>query len=100
MGEDDYYYIIALLVAYYYHNNKSQNGCSAKDLLELANTYSVAKIAALNAEKLVALMEEMRELNVLQHTGDDHYRFTRYSFCQMMGTVQQIDDELLNYMED
>lgn len=100
VGEDDYYYIIALLVAYYYHNNKSQNGCSAKDLLELANTYSVAKIAALNAEKLVALMEEMRELNVLQHTGDDHYRFTRYSFCQMMGTVQQIDDELLNYMED
>lgn len=100
VGEDDYYYIIALLVAYYYHNNKSQNGCSAKDLIELANAYSIGKIAALNAEKLVALMEEMRELNVLQHAGDGCYRFTRHSFCQMMGTVQQIDDELLNYMED
>ena len=22
------------------------------------------------------------------------------SFCQMMGTVQQIEDELMNYMED
>lgn len=100
VGEDDYYYIIALLVAYYYHNNKSQNGCSAKDLLELANTFSIAKIVVLNKEKLTALMEEMRELNVLQHIGDSRYRFTRYSFCQMMGTVQQIDDELLNYMED
>ena len=100
VGEDDYYYIIALLVAYHYHENKSQNGCSASDLIELADTYSVGKISVLNNESLTALMEEMCELNVLQHTGDGHYRFTRYSFCQMMGTVQQIEDELLNYMED
>lgn len=45
-------------------------------------------------------MEEMQELGVLQHTGDGRYRFTRHSFCQMMGTVQQIEDELLVYMED
>ena len=45
-------------------------------------------------------MEEMRELNVLQHTGDGRYRFTRHSFCQMMGTTQHIDDELEKYMED
>ena len=100
VGEDDYYYIIALLVAYHYHENKSQNGCSAKELIELAETFSIGKIATLNGNKLEALMEEMRELNVLQHTGDGRYRFTRHSFCQMMGTVQQIDDELLNYMED
>lgn len=100
VGEDDYYYIIALLVAYHYHGNKSQNGCSASDLIELADTYSVGKISTLNSESLTALMEEMCELNVLQHTGDGHYRFTRHSFCQMMGTVQQIEDELLNYMED
>ena len=86
VGEDDYYYIIALLVAYHYHGNKSQNGCSASDLIELADTYSVGKISTLNSESLAALMEEMCELNVLQHTGDGHYRFTRHSFCQMMGT--------------
>ena len=38
VGEDDYYYIIALLVAYYYHGNKSQNGCSASDLIEFFTT--------------------------------------------------------------
>lgn len=95
VGEDDYYYIIALLVAYYYHGNKSQNGCSASDLIELADTYSIGKISAINSESLAALMEEMCELNVLQHTGDGRYRFTRHSFCQMMGTVQQIEDELM-----
>lgn len=100
VGEDDYYFIIALLVAYFYHENKSQNGCDAQDLLDLANTFSIGKLAVLDVDRVTALMEEMRELNVLQHTGDNRYRFTRHSFCQMMGTMQQIDDELINYMED
>jgi len=99
VGEDDYYYIIALLVAYHYHEGKSQGGCSAQDLLAFANSFSVGKLTALDTEKIAALMEEMRELNVLQNTGDGRYRFTRHSFCQMMGTTQQIEDELLNYME-
>lgn len=100
VGDDDYYYILALLVAYYYHKNRSQNGCNAKDMLDLANTFSIKKISELEVEKISALMEEMCELNVLQHTGNDRYRFTRHSFCQMMGTEEQIEDELLNYMED
>lgn len=100
VGDDDYYYIIALLVAYHYHENKSKNGCSVSDLMDMAKTLSIGKISLMNNSKLEALMEEMCELNVLQHTGYGRYRFTRHSFCQMMGTVQQIDDELMNYMED
>lgn len=100
VGKDDYYYIIALLVAYHYHENKSQNGCSASELLEMAESFLIRKLSLLGKEKLSALMDEMQELNVLQHAGDGRYRFTRHSFCQMMGTVQQIDDELMSYMED
>lgn len=100
VDDDDYYYIIALLVAYHYHENRSSNGCNAQELLELADAFSIRKITELDPEKLTALMEEMRELNVLQYTGDGRYRFTRHSFCQMMGTTQHIDDELEKYMED
>ena len=100
VGEDDYYYIIALLVAYHYHENKAQNGCTAQDLSELASAFSIGKLITLEVDKVMALMEEMSELNVLQHAGDGRYRFTRHSFCQMMGTTQQIEDELLKYMED
>ncbi len=100
VGEDDYYYIIALLVAHHYHENKSKNGCSAKDLIEMSELFSIGKLVYMEEEKISALMEEMCELNVLQHTGDGRYRFARHSFCQMMGTIQQIDDELLVYMED
>lgn len=100
VGDDDYYYIIALMVAYLYHENKSENGCSADELLELAEGYSIKKILTLGKEQLAALMEEMRELYVLQNTSEGRYRFTRYSFCQMMGTIPQINDELEKYMED
>ena len=96
----DSYYIIALMVAYLYHENKSENGCSADELLELAEGYSIKKILTLGKEQLAALMEEMRELYVLQNTSEGRYRFTRYSFCQMMGTIPQINDELEKYMED
>lgn len=99
VGDDDYYYMIALLVAYHYHKNKFQNGCSALDVMELANTFDLAKLTAMETEQITALMEEMRELNVLQHTGDGRYRFARHSFYQMMGTMEQIEDEFLKYME-
>lgn len=81
-------------------NNLNIDAMERDDLQSLADTYSIGKISAINSESLAALMEEMCELNVLQHTGDGRYRFTRHSFCQMMGTVQQIEDELMNYMED
>lgn len=98
VDEDDYYYVIALLTAYHYHKVKTQNGCSVTDLIELSEAFEIEKLLALGEEKLVALMEEMQELNVLQHMGNGRYRFARHSFCQMMGSVQQIEDELMKYM--
>ena len=59
----------------------------------------IEKITVLSEEKVSALLEEMRELNVLQLIGDARYRFARYSFCQMMGSVQQLEDEFYKYME-
>lgn len=96
-GDDDYYYLIALLTAYNYHNNKGQNGCGAADILSTADGYGITRISSLTKEKVGALMEEMRELNVLQYAGDGRYRFARHNFCQMMGSVQEIDDEILDY---
>ncbi len=101
VGDDDYYYIIALLAAYHYHDRESlgQNGTSAKDIQELAEYFGIPKIAALDRDMIAALMEEMRELNVFQLSGNEMYRFARRSFCQMLGSVQQIEDEILQYCE-
>ena len=97
VDEDDYYYLIALLAAFNYHNNKGQNGCDAGDILDIADSYGITKISSLSQDKITALMEEMRELNVLQQIGNGKYRFARHSFCQMMGNMTQIDDEIMAY---
>ena len=97
VGNDDYYYLIALLVAFNYHNNKNQNGCDANDILEIASSYGISKISSLSRDKVTALMEEMLELNVLQRIGNGKYRFARHNFCEMMGRMSQIDDEIIEY---
>ena len=100
VDEDDYYYLIALLAAYNYHNNKGQNGCGAEDIINIANDFGIEKISTLSIDKVLALMEEMRELNILQQVRDGRYRFARHSFCQMMGSITQIDDEIMKYAVD
>lgn len=99
VDEDDYYYVIALLMAYLYHTRRDKNGYSPENIQRLGEEFHVEKIQKLTSEKTEALMEEMRELNVLRITAGNRYLFTRYSFFQMMGTRQQIEEEILKYME-
>ena len=54
----------------------------------------ITKINSLGVNRVDALMKEMCELNVLQDTGNGSYRFARYSFYQMMGTLSEIEDEI------
>lgn len=96
IGDDDYYYIIALLGAFLYHDS-GNNSFSAASILEAATDYAIAKIEALDVEQVDALMQEMCDLNVLQDTGTGCYRFARYSFYQMMGTISDIEEEILKY---
>ena len=100
VDEDDYYYIIALLMASKYHEDKFNSSCSPCEILNIAYEYGISKIMELDEEKVTALMEEMRELNVLQHVGTNSYRFARFSFLQMMGNSEQVDNDIEKYMED
>ena len=97
VGDDDYYYQIAVLVAFHYHEEKTQSGCSPAKLLSIAKDYGLPKISALTVEEVHALMEELRELNVLQLVGNGNYRFTRLSFCEMMGLPKDIDDKIMSF---
>lgn len=99
LDEDNYYYLIALLMAYLYHNNGYNTGYCAEDIKDAATTLSVDKIASISEDKLNALMEELRELNVLRNTDETHYLFTRVAFFQMLGTAGEVEDKLMSYME-
>lgn len=99
VGSDNYYLLIAMITAYLYKNEEGI--CvTPNDVLTFAKDFEIKDIAALSPEKVAALMEEMRELNVLQHNGEHGYRFTHFSFFQMMGTKAYLEQELEKYMGD
>lgn len=99
VGSDNYYLLIAMITAYLYKNDEGI--CvTPNDVLTFAKYFEIKDIAALSPEKVAALMEEMRELNVLQHNGEHGYRFTHFSFFQMMGTKAYLEQELEKYMGD
>ena len=54
----------------------------------------------LSIENVHALMEELREHNVLRQTANGRYLFTRYNFFQMMGSRDKLTEDLLMYMEE
>lgn len=99
LDEDNYYYLIALIMAYLYHGNGYNEGYSASDIKDAGKTLDISKIARLDDDKLIAFMEELKELNVLRSTDDSHYLFSKFSFFQMMGTSTEVDDKLVEYME-
>lgn len=99
VGSDNYYLLIAMITAYLYKNDEGI--CvTPNDVLTFAKDFEINDIAALSPAKVTALMEEMRELNVLQHNGEHGYRFTHFSFFQMMGTKAYLEQELGKYMGD
>lgn len=100
LDEDNYYYLIALLMAYLYHTKGSHSGYTAADIKNMGCELGIAGIAGLDTLRLEAFMEELKELNVLRSTDETHYLFTRFTFFQMMGTVTEVEDKLVGYMEE
>ena len=104
LDEDNMYYIIALLMAYLYHQNANSaadsEGFSADDIKEAAIGVGINQVAVQKTQVINGLMQELLELNILRHTVNEKYLFSRYSFFQMMGTSDEIDSRLLEYMEN
>lgn len=99
LGGDDYYFIIALIMAYLYHENGYRNGYASSEILDVANEFDIAKISSLDVNRVEALMEELKELNVLRKVGEKGYLFSRVAFYQMMGTRNDVETKLMDYME-
>ena len=100
VDEDCYYHIIATLMAYLYHEHNDQRGYLPETVLALGQELGIVKMQSLSIENVHALMEELRELNVLRQTANGRYLFTRYNFFQMMGSRDKLTEDLLMYMEE
>lgn len=98
LGEDQYYYIIALIFAFLYHTKNDTEGYDAMDVIEIAGNYGITKISELTEENVSALLEELRELNILRPLNQSKYLFSRHSFFQMMGSKDDVENELIKFM--
>ncbi len=98
LGDDQYYYVIALIMAYLYYENENEDGYSKERVMGVAENLEIEIITKLPWERLASFLEELCELNILRKTAEDKYLFTRYTFFQMMGTREKVEDELVEFM--
>jgi hypothetical protein len=85
------------MIALRYHTYE-QASSSAIQIYDLAKELECTKILDLNPAQIQALLEEMRELNILQTDGNQSYRFSRNSFLTNMGEPHEIEDALMAFV--
>lgn len=101
LDKDNYYYIIALVVAYYYHYNECTTPVTADMIKEICENYGIMRLAAMDTEKVQALIDEMVELNILHLVSDDTgYIFNRYNFFTMLGSWEDVAEKLETYADE
>lgn len=98
--EDKYYMVIAIIMAFLYHEKGYNRGYTVEDIKNVSNEFGIKKISELTLENLTAFMEELRDLNIFRNTDSSHFLFTRYNFFQMMGSKEEVENKLEDYMEE
>ena len=101
--EHQYYSILAHLMAYCYDENESRvDGVSVEDICEAAASLEIAPITNLEEKQVETLLDELCELNILYcaHGSDPkHYVFSRPAFKDMLGTEDNVLNELIKCAE-
>ncbi len=70
-------------------------------IFELGQKYEIPKITDIGLEKMKVLMDELCELNILRKNSmTGRYLFARYNFIQLLGTLDEIENKILQYMEE
>ena len=93
LDSDKYYYIIAYLLASLYHKAGSR-GFTPAEIAHEASAYDFEQFRTLSRERLTAFLDELTELNVLRGNAEGRYFFNRYSFFQMLGSRDDVEEKL------
>ena len=95
--QGSYYKPLALLISWLYNAEPSENGYTAKTLLAHARELPVRPLAALDEEKIDALLQEMQDLNILRSVSHNAYLMATKRFRDLLGSDEKIE-ETLNQM--
>ncbi|MGN0683467.1 MAG: hypothetical protein ACI4JY_07305, partial [Oscillospiraceae bacterium] len=94
-----HYHIIALIFAYLYYDSPAEKKYTIDDLMRVAGEYRITRLLNLNREKIEELLNEMWDLNILSKE-DSYYRFAAEGFRELLGSKEQIENSMGDYMEE
>lgn len=94
-----HYHIIALIFAYLYEEVSNEKKYTVDDLMRVAQEYKITRLLKLNKEKIEELLNEMWDLNILSKE-DEYYRFATEGFRELLGSREQVEDGISQYIEE
>lgn len=75
------------------------SGFSARDIQKAAQDIGIQSLSKASLDELTTLLDEMVKMGILWKE-EEHYRFRKSIFLEMMGTYEQVEDALLELMAD
>lgn len=94
---DNSYYIIALVLAYLNFEEPKDKGYEPEKILDFAKKFNIIRISDLECEQLVAILDEMCDLNILS-SMENHYTFSTDGFRDLLGNRSTVMENLDKFM--
>lgn len=88
------YYPLALIIGWLYSQEPSKNGYTARKVLHCAQDLGIHPIVDLDEEKTDALLQELRDLNILRNVSSDSYLLSSKNFQDLLGSEEEIFEKL------
>lgn len=103
LDEQKRYKAIAYIMSYKIYQERELllniSGFSARDIQKAAQDIGIQSLSKASLDELTTLLDEMVKMGILWKE-EEHYRFRKSIFLEMMGTYEQVEDALLELMAD
>lgn len=99
---DPNYRLLAFCIAwnYYADANQKRNGSTVEEILEAASLHDINQLNELKPDDCKNLLEEMREMALLQNVGHERYRLRKSSFLALFGkNSDEVDAGIVAYLK-
>ncbi len=99
---DPNYRLLAFCIAwnYYADANQKRNGSTVDEILEAAALHDINQLDELKPDDCKNLLEEMREMALLQNVGHERYRLRKSSFLALFGkNSDEVDAGIEAYLK-
>lgn len=97
VDEEQSYLCLANALAYCYYDKPDQAvyGYSVDDIAKVCSDFDCTNITNLKELQIIALLKEMKELNILRSDSEEkNYTFSRISFRRMLGDEETLFNTL------